>query len=723
MSEIGTGAGGARPLDGLREQVREAARAAAAHDLAPKPPRASEVTLSQHMDLSNANFMGNVHGGEIMKLIDTAAGIAASRHAGGPVVTASLDQMSFLHPVHVGDVVLVRASVNDVGRTSIEVGVRVEAEEILSGRRTHTSSAYLVFVALDERGQPRPVPGLVPETDVERHRQAEAKIRREHRLARAEAIRRRARPARRVSAATRPGDDGAVTPGQVLAGLLLAALVLWLLAPFAGVDPPGGLTASNAPWTDEGFNLANARERVLAGHFATGDVDRSLTNGAYSVLAAAMFTVTGPSLAAGRALSMVAVAAAVLLLALGLARPLGRPAALLAAASLGGANLVLEHGRLALVEATVVVLLAGAFVLATRAAWRPSLAAGAGVGLLVAAAVSVKAIALLPGMVMLAVVLVAAAVRRDRAAMGMGLAGLATLVLAGGAWLAAVALPNWDRFRTALAIWPRVEYLDSPVALAGRLGRYLADSDQALGRSLPLLVAAASGWPRWPGAGPAWPRRPGTPWSWPPCGGSGCGWRWRWPTTCPATTAPPTATWSRPCPGWPCWPGSGWPTWPPWPAGAGPRVAGVVGVVLGVAVAPPGVVAYLDGAMASGRSREQGQRVLATSLPEQAVVYGAYAPTLLFDTRLATLTPWPSAGANVGDPVGRLGVTHLLVGPVPSDPTSRVVALPGAGRTSSLARVRWGPGELFLYDLPGAGVSPVAAPIDYDPLAGPSRQT
>ena len=83
MSETGTGAGGARPLDGLREQVREAARAAAAHDLAPKPPRASEVTLSQHMDLSNANFMGNVHGGEIMKLIDTAAGIAASRHAGG----------------------------------------------------------------------------------------------------------------------------------------------------------------------------------------------------------------------------------------------------------------------------------------------------------------------------------------------------------------------------------------------------------------------------------------------------------------------------------------------------------------------------------------------------------------------------------------------------------------------------------------------------------------
>ena len=91
MSEIGTGATGATPGRAAGAGAR-GGQAAAAHDLAPKPPRASEVTLSQHMDLSNANFMGNVHGGEIMKLIDTAAGIAASRHAGGPVVTASLDR-------------------------------------------------------------------------------------------------------------------------------------------------------------------------------------------------------------------------------------------------------------------------------------------------------------------------------------------------------------------------------------------------------------------------------------------------------------------------------------------------------------------------------------------------------------------------------------------------------------------------------------------------------
>jgi acyl-CoA hydrolase len=178
-------------IAGLRERVREAARAAADHELAPKHPRESAVTLSQAMGVSHANLLGNVHGGEIMKLIDSAAGIAASRHAGGPVVTAALDEMSFLHPVHVGDVVFVHASVNDVGRTSMEVGVKVEAEEVLTGRRTHTSSAYLVFVALDEHGRPRPVPPLEPETEVERHRQAEASIRRESRLARAEAIRRR----------------------------------------------------------------------------------------------------------------------------------------------------------------------------------------------------------------------------------------------------------------------------------------------------------------------------------------------------------------------------------------------------------------------------------------------------------------------------------------------------------------------------------------------------
>ena len=533
-----------------------------------------------------------------------------------------------------------------------------------------------------------------------------------------------------MSAAARPGGDGAVTPGQVLAGLLLAGVVLWLLAPFAGVDPPRRLTVSNAPWTDEGFNLANARERALSGQFATGDVDRSLTNGVYSVLGAATFAVTGPSLAAGRALSMAAVAGAVLLLALGLARPLGRPAALLAAAALGGADLLLEHGRLALVEATVVVLLTGAFVLATRAAWRPSVAAGAGVGLLVAAAVSVKANALLPGLVLLGVVLVAGARRRDRPALAMGLAGLTTLVVAAAAWLVAVALPNWDRLRTALAIWPTVEYLGTPVAIAGRVGRYLADSDQALGRSLPLLLAAVLGLAalarRWRQLEPAARDALVMAGLW----GAGLWLAVAVGDYLPGHYTAPNRYVVPALPGLAVLAGFGLADLA---ALAGRALGGgqarwvtaMVAVVLGAAVALPGAVQYLDDARASGRLREQGQRVLASSLPRDAVVFGAYAPTMLFDTQLTTLTPWPSAAANVRDPVGRFGVTHVLAGLGPADPTAEVASLTVRPTRQRLARVPWGGGELFLYGPPNgvlAAVSPVGSPIYYDPLADPSRR-
>ena len=131
---------------------------------------------------------GIVHGGEVMKLVDTAAGIAAIKHAGGMCVTVSIDEMSFLHPVHVGDLVTVRASVNDVGTTSLEVGVRVEVEDVLSGERKHTSSAYLVFVALDEEGKPRAVPPLATENEVQERRRREARIRRRTRLEHRRAI-------------------------------------------------------------------------------------------------------------------------------------------------------------------------------------------------------------------------------------------------------------------------------------------------------------------------------------------------------------------------------------------------------------------------------------------------------------------------------------------------------------------------------------------------------
>ena len=155
----------------------------------PKVPSQSSVILIRQMELMDANLLGNVHGGEVMKMVDTAAGLAATKHCdGGAVVTVAMDEMSFMEPVFVGDVVTVKAMVNDTGRTSVEVGVRVEAENYRTGRKVHTSSAYLVFVALDEQGRPCPVPSIAPETERERQRQREAKLRRGARLARKTAI-------------------------------------------------------------------------------------------------------------------------------------------------------------------------------------------------------------------------------------------------------------------------------------------------------------------------------------------------------------------------------------------------------------------------------------------------------------------------------------------------------------------------------------------------------
>jgi uncharacterized protein (TIGR00369 family) len=157
-------------------------------DPTPKPVAASQITIAQMMELTDANVAGNVHGGAIMRLVDTAAALAAIRHASGLCVTVSIDEMSFLEPVHIGDVVEIRASVNAVGTTSLECGVRVEAENPVTGERVHASSAYLVFVAVDEHGHPRPVPPLVAETEDERRRQREAGLRREARQAHREAL-------------------------------------------------------------------------------------------------------------------------------------------------------------------------------------------------------------------------------------------------------------------------------------------------------------------------------------------------------------------------------------------------------------------------------------------------------------------------------------------------------------------------------------------------------
>lgn len=146
----------------------------------------SRLSLARTMTLADANLHGNVHGGVIMKFVDDVGGAVAARHAGGKAVTVSMDEMVFLVPVNVGDIVRVHASVNWAGRTSMEVGVRVEAErwDEAGAVPRHTNTAYLVYVGVDDDFRPQGIPGLTPTSPVEVRRFADAEIRRRHRLAR-----------------------------------------------------------------------------------------------------------------------------------------------------------------------------------------------------------------------------------------------------------------------------------------------------------------------------------------------------------------------------------------------------------------------------------------------------------------------------------------------------------------------------------------------------------
>jgi acyl-CoA hydrolase len=135
----------------------------------------------------HANNLGHVFGGVVLAMMDKAAAVAAIRHARRTCVTASIDRVDFREPIHVGDLVVMRASVNFVGRTSMEIGVRVEAEDLLSGRRRHTNSCYLTFVAVDLDGRPAEIPGLHPESPEEIRRNRAAAERRRRRLEEREA--------------------------------------------------------------------------------------------------------------------------------------------------------------------------------------------------------------------------------------------------------------------------------------------------------------------------------------------------------------------------------------------------------------------------------------------------------------------------------------------------------------------------------------------------------
>jgi acyl-CoA hydrolase len=147
-----------------------------------RPVSASRVVVARPMQPPDANAQGNVHGGVILRMMDEAAGIAVARHTHSRAVTAAIDSFSFLHPVQIGDFVSVLASINWAGRSSLEVGVRVEAENLRTGTVTHTGTGRLIFVSIDEQGRPAPVPPLLPETEDDRRRMAEAEERQKARV-------------------------------------------------------------------------------------------------------------------------------------------------------------------------------------------------------------------------------------------------------------------------------------------------------------------------------------------------------------------------------------------------------------------------------------------------------------------------------------------------------------------------------------------------------------
>ena len=151
--------------------------------LTPVPVRQSHVTMTEMVLPQHTNSFHNVFGGQVMAWIDICAAIAAQRHARQPCVTASVDALQFLAPVKRGWFINLHASVNYAGKTSMEIGVRVDAENPLTGELHHTSSAYLTFVALDENNKPSPIPPVLPETETEKRRYKHAEIRRHHRLA------------------------------------------------------------------------------------------------------------------------------------------------------------------------------------------------------------------------------------------------------------------------------------------------------------------------------------------------------------------------------------------------------------------------------------------------------------------------------------------------------------------------------------------------------------
>jgi hypothetical protein len=437
------------------------------------------------------------------------------------------------------------------------------------------------------------------------------------------------------------------------AGIVLVALLVIL-----DVDPARGFTISNSPFTDEGHNVVNSRNYALLGRWSTDDWDRHLINVPFNAIEAGAFLIAGVGLEQARIMPILATAATVLVLAVGLWRPLGGLAATVAAAGVAGAPLVLYYGRLAFQESFVLVFLAGSIVVVanTTPGWRSRSAVLAGA--LMALAIGSKAIAALPvaGM-LLGLAALSWQVPWWRAWLAIV---VAVIVAAALAWAAVIGIPHWDQVQTTIRTWPAEPLPVDAAEYARRAIAYVTGGDDgALVASLPLLVLALLALAAWRA------RPPDDPAGWV-VAISAVGWiavttalllaipyrpnRYFVPEIVPLAILAGIAVreLARRLP-------DGWPR------------AATAALALAIVVLP-GLVHYRSWLEDGTRELPRLQAEASTWLSPGEAAAGAYAPTFLLAVPVVTVIPWPETGVNADDLYDRYGV-RLVVDGADVDPT------------------------------------------------------
>ena len=519
---------------------------------------------------------------------------------------------------------------------------------------------------------------------------------------------------------------GALSDAGVLAPVLIALAFFVLLATFAGVDPARGVTASTSPWTDEGWNVLNARDLVVFGRWSTDAWDMYIVNYPFSLLQAAWLAIAGVGIVQARLLVIAIGALALAAIGLGLRRPLGGPGAALAEASLGGSALVLYYGRLAYLEPMVVLWLVLGLLFLGRE--KPSFASGVLAGIALALAIATKASAATAAVGMLAGVALVGVhepgVRRALAGVVVAALGVALV------WAAVFVVPQPAALATDLRIWASEPLPRSLAQLIGRIDEYPRRSDGGIPLALPLLVAGAVGvlvvmlrrgsldarQRRIAAACVGWfvvgmgvllavPYRPNRylvpllpplaivaglafalAMSW--ISGRASRGQPRGAGDGPDELEPTTASASRL---------AGW-------SGGARRAAhpgvlpAVLALVFGVALVTPGLAIYAGWVTSSPSTLPGLQARIASVVPAGAAVQGDLAPVLAMGTRAETIVSRPATNVNGGDLYATSGVRWVLTTGAPPQWAALHPAA-WAARTRELC-LSWGPGRTCLYRLP-----------------------